>query len=153
MDTRDELRTAWLNFIEKFTGEEFDKSKENIKTGDFRFEIKNFLQTGIKINDSYGFLTVDFRDRSCKWNVQDFLSFTKIEFKSTQMNKMTFWSTDWPIEDFPCRIYGANDNGRLRFYPSSEITDMNKHLNSYIKVFQNVVFTIIKLKIKSSSEK
>lgn len=150
MNTENELQIAWLNFIAEFTGEKFDITEEVIKTGNFRFEVKNFLGTGINLNDSYGFLTLDFRHKSCEWNVQDFISATQIIFKSQRLEKMTLQSTNWSREGYPCRIHGADNKDKIRFYRSDEITDFDKLLESYITVFQSVIFTILKLKISAA---
>ncbi len=147
MESENELQISWLNFIAEFTDEKIDKTEKKIKTGDFRFEIKNFLSTGINLNDSYGFLTLDFRHKSCKWNVQDFISATQITFKSKKSEKMTLQWTNQSPEYYPCRIYGADNKGRIRFYRSDDITDFDELLNSYITVFQSVMFAIIRLKI------
>ena len=152
MKSENELLISWLNFIEEFTGKKIETAEEKVKTRDFRFEIKNFFGTGININDSYGFLTLDFRHNSCEWNVEDFISATQIIFKSQRLEKGTLQSTNWSREDYPCRIYGADNKGKIRFYRSDEITNFNELFDSYITVFHSVIFSIIRLKIISAAK-
>ena len=147
MDTQNELRKSWLKFVETFSNNL--NTEEKIKIDNFNFEIKNYLGTGIILNNTYGFLTLDFSDRKCNWNVKDFISVTKITYESKRIGEMTRHSTNWSIEEFPCRIYGAENKGRIRFYRSDEISDFNELFNSFITVFESVIFAIIRLKIKS----
>ncbi len=153
MRTENDLWIGWLKFLEKFTDNQFDLSDKIVKVGDSRFEINNFLNTGINLNGSYGFLTLDFRQNNCKWNVQDFISATQIIFKSQIIEKMTLQSTNWSAKYYTCRIFGADNKGRIRFYRKDNITNLDELLESYITVFQSVVFAIIKLKIQSAKNK
>ncbi|HNP69013.1 MAG TPA: hypothetical protein PKH16_13990 [Aequorivita sp.] len=153
MNNHDDFYKAWLKFIVRFTGEQIDIQRGVSNTGSSRFEIKDFLGTGIILNDSYGFLTVDFRDIKCKWDVQDFINAAHITHISQKFNMATINETNWSPKDYPCRIYGADNRFKIRFYSSDEITEFDELLESYITVFQSVIFTIIRLKIISATEK
>ncbi|WP_157961152.1 hypothetical protein [Lutibacter citreus] len=132
--------------------EQLELVEEVVNTDNIQFEVKNFLGTGINLNNSYGFLTVDFRDKECRWDVQDFIAVTQITYESKRIEKMTLKSTNWSSEDYPCRIYGADNKGKIRFYRSDKITDFDELLNSFITVFQSVMFAIIRLKVRTASE-
>ena len=149
MQSSEDLYKKWKSFLAKFKNEEQDIFANVESENNSHIQIVNFLGTNIKLNTCYGFLTLDFRDPECQWDVQDFLAASNINFDSQKIHNIKLIKTTFSEEEFPCRIYGAENKGRIRFYQSDKITDFNELFESFVTVYHNVCVIVFRLKINT----
>ncbi len=137
----------FLKFIEKFLAEEFDLNKEKKENGSTKFTIKNFLKTGIDIDNRYGFLSLNFNNRR---EAEAFRSFTGLDHSEHKIKEISLVRTFWSPDEYPCRVYTSGNKRRITFCESTEITDLDELFDSYVTVFQSVMLAIVMLKMSKA---
>ena len=143
------ISNEWLNFIDKFIAGQSELIKKKTDSDWTLFQIENYLNTDIDFSNKYGFLTLSFKEIK---KAQSYISISGISHLMEKVNDITTISTSWNSENYPCRVFISNNKRQIYFYDSEKIIDNKKLYNNRIITFENIILTILKLKIISASE-
>ncbi len=143
------ISNEWLNFLDKFLAKQFELFKEKTDSDWTLFLIENYLKTEIDFSNKYGFLTLTFNKKT---KAQLFISISGISYSTEKVNDVKTIKTYWDSENYPCRVYVSDNLKQIYFYDSEKIFDNKELLNNRITTFENIILTILKLKIISASE-
>ena len=148
-DSKSELPNKWFDFLKKFIDEQFETNFEETENGRFLFSLDNFLKTEINLGNEYGFLTLNFKNQT---RLEAFLPYSEINQLTKNLNEFNMTETNWSSDMYPCRVYISSNKRKICFYDSVEVSDSCVLFEKRITTFQNIIFSILKLKISTSSK-
>ena len=138
------LKSNWILFLEKFSDSQIKISIEKNEHQNNKFIIENILETGIEISNSYGFLSVKFKNLNKR---DEFLQHTEINYTIQDFEKHKLISTNWLEENYPCRVYVSDTGKILSFYDIKNNVNDDENFENRIVVFKNILSAIVNLKI------
>ena len=139
----EKTRMEWINFLERFCGNQIDIKFSKTETDYTNYLVENILDTNISFSNQYGFLTVSFEDDK---NKKRFLELINIIFP-IQNNEANNFAHNNFKEIYPCRIFTSN-RLMVNFYDIKNL-EADKIIINRVIVFQNIFNEVIRMKIEN----